>query len=106
VTKSAILLLEFVVESLKTNSLLEALVQSGSLRLRPIIMTTLTVLVISIPLVIGLGEGAELRRGLGIIILGGLLSSTILTLYVVPAMFYLFERKRVGAAPSQKLAAT
>jgi hydrophobic/amphiphilic exporter-1 (mainly G- bacteria), HAE1 family len=87
-----------VVESLKTNSLLEALVESGGLRLRPIVMTTLTVLVISIPLVLGLGEGAELRRGLGIIILGGLVSSTILTLYVVPAMFYLFERQRTKTA--------
>ncbi len=104
VTKNAILLLEFVVESLRRNTLLEALVESGGLRLRPIIMTTLTVLVISIPLVIGLGEGAELRRGLGIIILGGLVSSTILTLYIVPAMFYLFEGKRIQAAKAQQLA--
>ena len=93
-TKNAILLLDFVVERAKTLPLREALISSGGLRLRPIIMTTLTVLVISIPLIIGGGEGAELRRGLGIIILGGLLTTTILTLYVVPALFYLLERKR------------
>lgn len=96
VTKNAILLLEFVVERARALPLREALIEAGSLRLRPIVMTTLTVLVISVPLVLGLGEGAELRRGLGIIILGGLLTSTLLTLYVVPTLFYAFERKRIG----------
>jgi hydrophobic/amphiphilic exporter-1 (mainly G- bacteria), HAE1 family len=93
-TKNAILLLDFVVERARHVPLKQALVDSGGLRLRPIIMTTLTVLVISIPLVIGTGEGAELRRGLGVIILGGLLTTTVLTLYVVPALFYLLERGR------------
>ncbi len=92
-TKNAILLLDFVVERSKTSTLAEALISSGGLRLRPIIMTTLTVMVISIPLIIGSGEGAELRRGLGTIIFGGLLTTTVLTLYVVPALFYLFEQK-------------
>ncbi len=93
-TKNAILLLDFVVERAKHSPLADALVESAGLRLRPIIMTTLTVLVISVPLIIGGGEGGELRRGLGVIILGGLLTTTVLTLYVVPAMFYLLERKR------------
>ncbi len=93
-TKNAILLLDFVVERAKSMKLTEALISSAGLRLRPIIMTTLTVMVISIPLITGAGEGAELRRGLGIIILGGLITTTILTLYVVPALFYLLENKR------------
>ncbi len=94
VTKNSILLLDFVIEQSKSGAdLLEALVHSGSMRLRPIIMTTLTVLVISIPLVLGAGEGAELRRGLGLIILGGLLTGTVLTLYVVPALFYTLEKR-------------
>ena len=100
VTKNAILLLDFVVERARSMGLREALIEAGSLRLRPIIMTTLTVLVISVPLVLGLGEGAELRRGLGIIILGGLVSSTLLTLYVLPALFYTFERKRLSKPPT------
>lgn len=101
-TKNAILLLDFVVERSKEKPLLEALIESGGLRLRPILMTTLTVLVISIPLVLGAGEGAELRRGLGVVILGGLLSATLLTLYVVPALFYTFERKRLDTKRLEK----
>ncbi len=71
-----------------------SLVEAGRLRLRPILMTTLTVLMISVPLILGSGEGSEFRRPLGIIILGGVSVSMLLTLYVVPAAFYLFERQR------------
>ncbi len=95
-TKNAILYLEFVVDRLKVMPLYEALVESARLRFRPIIMTTLTVIVISVPLILGQGEGAEFRRGLGIVILGGVVTSTLLTFYVVPSVFYLFERRRVA----------
>jgi hydrophobic/amphiphilic exporter-1 (mainly G- bacteria), HAE1 family len=95
VTKNAILLLDVVVGRLQAGETLrEALVRAGRLRLRPILMTALTVVVISIPLLIGLGEGNEFRRPLGLVILGGVVSSTFLTLFVVPAAFYRFERKR------------
>ncbi len=93
VTKNAILLLDFAVRRMKEMPLREALVEAARLRLRPILMTTLTVLIISLPLLLGTGEGAEYRRPLGVIILGGLLSSTLLTLFVVPAAFYAFERR-------------
>ncbi len=93
VTKNAILLLDFAVRRMKEMPLREALVEAARLRLRPILMTTLTVLIISLPLLLGTGEGAEYRRPLGVIILGGLLSSTLLTLFVVPAAFYTFERR-------------
>ncbi|WP_243398481.1 efflux RND transporter permease subunit [Deinococcus koreensis] len=99
-TKNSILLLDFVVQRAHTLPLRDALIESGRLRLRPIVMTTLTVLVISLPLIFGGGEGVELRRGLGIIILGGILVSTVLTLYVVPAAFYLFERRRLAPVPA------
>ncbi|WP_424951662.1 efflux RND transporter permease subunit [Deinococcus sp.] len=95
-TKNAILYLEFVVDRMKTQSIFDALVESAQLRFRPILMTTLTVLVISIPLVFGQGDGAEFRRGLGIVILGGVVTSTLLTFYVVPSVFYRFERNRSG----------
>ena len=95
VTKNAILLLDFVVERARAMPLADALVEAAGLRLRPIIMTTLTVLVISIPLILGSGEGSEFRKGLGVVILGGVLTSTILTLFVVPSAFYRFERKRI-----------
>jgi HAE1 family hydrophobic/amphiphilic exporter-1 len=92
-TKNSILLLDFVVRESQKMPLGEALVSAAKLRLRPIVMTTLTVLVISFPLIFGGGEGSEFRRGLGIVILGGILTSALLTLYVVPAAFYRFERK-------------
>lgn len=92
-TKNSILLLDFVVHEAQKLPLREALVSAAKLRLRPIIMTTLTVLVISFPLIFGGGEGAEFRRGLGIVILGGILTSAILTLFVVPSAFYRFEKK-------------
>jgi hydrophobic/amphiphilic exporter-1 (mainly G- bacteria), HAE1 family len=95
VTKNAILLLDFVVERARAMPLADALVEAAGLRLRPIIMTTLTVLVISIPLILGAGEGSEFRKGLGVVILGGVLTSTVLTLFVVPSAFYRFEGKRI-----------
>lgn len=93
-TKNSILYLEFVTERMRTLPLREALIEAAELRFRPIIMTTLTVLVISLPLVFGQGDGAEFRRGLGIVILGGVITSTLLTFYVVPSVFYQFERRR------------
>ncbi|MFC4456053.1 efflux RND transporter permease subunit [Deinococcus sonorensis] len=95
-TKNSILYLEFVTERMQTLPIREALIEAAQLRFRPILMTTLTVLVISIPLVFGHGEGAEFRRGLGIVILGGVVTSTLLTFYVVPSVFYRFERTRSG----------
>ncbi|UBV44892.1 efflux RND transporter permease subunit (plasmid) [Deinococcus taeanensis] len=94
-TKNAILYLEFVTERARSLPLREALVEAAELRFRPILMTTLTVLVISVPLIVGQGEGAEFRRGLGIVILGGVITSTLLTFYVVPSVFWQFERRRV-----------
>lgn len=94
VTKNAILLLDFAVERAKERPLEEALVEAARLRLRPILMTSLTILVVSIPLLLGLGEGSEFRIPLGVIILGGIFSSTLLTLFVIPAAFYRFERAR------------
>ncbi|MDV6375591.1 efflux RND transporter permease subunit [Deinococcus arenicola] len=101
-TKNSILYLEFVTERARSLPLREALIEAAELRFRPIIMTTLTVLVISIPLILGQGDGAEFRRGLGIVILGGVVTSTLLTFYVVPTVFWQFERRRLKPeAPAQ-----
>ncbi|GAA4019391.1 efflux RND transporter permease subunit [Deinococcus rubellus] len=93
-TKNSILYLEFVVERMRHLPIKEALIEAAELRFRPIIMTTVTVLVISIPLIFGGGEGAEFRRGLGIVIMGGVITGTLLTFYVVPSVFYRFEKNR------------
>lgn len=94
-TKNSILYLEFVTERARSLPLRDALLEAAELRFRPILMTTLTVLVISIPLILGQGDGAEFRRGLGIVILGGVVTGTLLTFYVVPTVFWLAERRRV-----------
>jgi HAE1 family hydrophobic/amphiphilic exporter-1 len=102
VTKNAILLLDVVMSQIEeqgTIDLKEALVEAGRLRLRPILMTAGTIVIISIPLLVGLGDGAEFRRPLGLVIAGGVLSSTILTLFVVPAVFYRFERNNYQSSP-------
>jgi HAE1 family hydrophobic/amphiphilic exporter-1 len=92
--KNAILYLDFVVERLGKMPFVDALIESGRLRFRPIVMTTLTVLVTSFPLIFGHGQGSEFGQGLGIVTFGGILFSAVLTFFVVPAAFYLFERKR------------
>jgi HAE1 family hydrophobic/amphiphilic exporter-1 len=96
--KNAILYLDFVVERLGKMPLKEALIDSARLRFRPIIMTTLTVLVIAGPLVFGHGEGSEFGQRLGVVMFGGILTSAVLTFFVVPAAFYLLERKRAEKA--------
>ncbi len=95
--KNAILYLDFVVERIGKMPFAEALKEAARLRFRPIVMTTLTVLVISFPLIFGHGEGAEFGQRLGIVMLGGIVFSAVLTFFVVPAAFYLFERRRVEA---------
>jgi len=70
----------------------EALLQGGRTRLRPIVMTTLTTLVGFLPMALGLGEGAELRAPLAITVVGGLTFSTLLTLLLVPVLYNLIDR--------------
>lgn len=94
VTKNAILLLDVALARAGSGvTLKEALLEAAGVRFRPILMTTSTVVVISLPLLLGLGEGAEFRYPLGLVILGGVMTSALLTFYVVPAAFYQFERK-------------
>jgi HAE1 family hydrophobic/amphiphilic exporter-1 len=95
--KNAILYLEFVVERIGKMPFKEAMVESARLRFRPIVMTTLTVLVISFPLLFGRGAGSEFNHGIALVMLGGIVVSALLTFFVVPAAFYLFERGREEA---------
>jgi HAE1 family hydrophobic/amphiphilic exporter-1 len=99
VVKNSILLLDLVInkETFKNMSLKEMLVQAAKTRLRPILMTTLTLIAISLPILLGVGEGAELRYSLGLVIFGGITFSALLTLFVIPSAFYLFERKKFDA---------
>ena len=70
----------------------EAIYQACLLRFRPIMMTTMAALLGGLPLALGTGTGAELRRPLGITIVGGLILSQILTLYTTPVVYLFFDR--------------
>lgn len=104
--KNAILYLEFVVERIGKMPFKQAMIESARLRFRPIVMTTLTVLVISFPLLLGRGAGSEFNHGIALVMLGGILVSALLTFFVVPAAFYLFERGREEEAPASPESAT
>jgi HAE1 family hydrophobic/amphiphilic exporter-1 len=68
--------------------------EAGRIRLRPILMTSVSAIIGALPIALGLGAGAGSRRPLGYSIIGGLLVSTLLTLYLVPAVFVVLERLR------------
>jgi HAE1 family hydrophobic/amphiphilic exporter-1 len=96
VTKNAILLIDFAIQLRgEGQSIPEALENAGATRLRPILMTTAAMTFGMLPVAIGHGDGGEVRAPMGIVIIGGLITSTILTLVVVPVLYSLLEGMRV-----------
>ncbi|MBI2571923.1 MAG: efflux RND transporter permease subunit [Candidatus Schekmanbacteria bacterium] len=79
-------------------SRIEAIIEAGSRRLRPILMTSLTTILGLLPMAAGVGDGAELRAPLAITVIGGLTVSTLLTLVVIPAIYVLVDRRRDHSA--------
>ncbi len=94
VKKNAIMMIDFALDAQRHGgkSPVDAIYQACLLRFRPIMMTTLAALLGSLPLALGSGIGSELRRPLGITIVGGLLLSQILTLYTTPVIYIFFDR--------------
>ncbi|BDU78083.1 multidrug efflux RND transporter permease subunit [Mesoterricola sediminis] len=94
VKKNAILMIDFAIEAERREGLTseEAIFQACLLRFRPITMTTMAALLGGLPLALGHGAGAELRRPLGIAIVGGLLVSQVLTLYTTPVIYIFMDR--------------
>ncbi len=110
VVNNAILLVEYIEQGRRHRGLspARAVVEAGALRLRPILMTTLTTVLGMLPLAIGLGEGAEIMRPLALTVVGGLIAGMILTLLVVPCLYLVVNRaaERVKAALSGRARTT
>src|SRR6267142_1956431 len=108
VKKNGIMIVDFALEAERTRGLTatEAIYEASLLRFRPIMMTTLAALFAGLPLAFGSGIGSELRRPLGIAMVGGLLLSQILTLYTTPVIYIFFDRLGERFAPRQRPAAT
>jgi HAE1 family hydrophobic/amphiphilic exporter-1 len=104
VAKNAILLVDFTNELVKGGkNLVEALVEAGKERLRPILMTTLAMVFGMLPLAIANGAGSELKNGLAWVIIGGLISSLILTLVLVPCVYLTAEKMRIKIQSKKKI---
>ncbi len=102
VQKNAIMMIDFALQAERTEGKTaeEAIFQACLLRFRPIIMTTMAALLGGLPLALGGGVGAELRKPLGITIVGGLLLSQLLTLYTIPVVYLYFDKLATRFKPS------
>jgi hydrophobic/amphiphilic exporter-1 (mainly G- bacteria), HAE1 family len=101
VAKNAILLIDFAkwTHEQRGVPMRDALIEAGAIRLRPILMTTLALIAGMIPVALGGGEGADFRAPLGRAVIGGTITSTILTLFVIPTVYEILDdwREKLGA---------
>jgi hydrophobic/amphiphilic exporter-1 (mainly G- bacteria), HAE1 family len=112
VAKNAILLIDFAKWSREERgtSLRESLIEAGAIRLRPILMTTFALIAGMVPVALGRGEGAQFRAPLGVAVIGGVITSTFLTLLVIPTGYEILDEwrqwfsRKVGMKPKQMTA--
>jgi HAE1 family hydrophobic/amphiphilic exporter-1 len=112
VAKNAILLIDFAKWSREERGtpLRESLIEAGAIRLRPILMTTFALIAGMIPVALGRGEGAQFRAPLGVAVIGGVITSTFLTLLVIPTGYEILDEwrrwfaRKVGMTPKQMTA--
>jgi multidrug efflux pump subunit AcrB len=105
VKKNAILMIDFAIEAERKegNSPESSIYQACLLRFRPIMMTTMAAMLGGIPIAVGGGNGSELRRPLGIAIVGGLMVSQMLTLYTTPVVYLYLDRFRAWISGGKAL---
>jgi len=107
VKKNGIMMVDFALEAQRVQGMAprEAIHRAAMLRFRPILMTTLAALFGALPLMLASGSGAELRQPLGLVMVGGLLVSQVLTLFTTPVVYLLFDRfsRRPGPAPDVRV---
>jgi multidrug efflux pump len=104
VKKNAIMMIDFALDAQRRQGLSsrDAIFTACMLRFRPIMMTTMAALLGAVPLAFGFGEGGELRRPLGLSIVGGLLVSQALTLYTTPVIYLYLDRFRLWVQRQRK----
>jgi len=105
VKKNGIMMVDFAVDTERRHGRppIDAIYEACSLRFRPIMMTTMAALLGALPLAVGGGVGAELRRPLGITIVGGLIFSQMLTLYTTPVVYLYLDRFRLWVQGNRKV---
>ncbi len=105
VKKNAILMIDFAIDAERKegNSPVDSIYQACLLRFRPIMMTTMAAMLGGVPIAVGGGNGAELRRPLGIAIVGGLMVSQMLTLYTTPVVYLYMDRLRAWMSGGKAL---
>lgn len=91
---NSILLVGRINQLKATMDLTEAIVQAGQQRIRPIIMTSLTTILVLLPMTFSFGEGAAMRSSMAIAVIGGLVTSTLMSLVVIPCVYYVFEQMK------------